>query len=59
VTDAFDGRMRDVFNARSSGDEKGVVGRERASRIVRIERTMLSWMTARHRILSSRNAVGV
>lgn len=59
MTDVFDGRTRDVFCARNSGDEKGVVGRERASRIVRIERTMLSWITARHRILSSRNAVGV
>ena len=52
--DAFDGRTRDL----GSGDEWGV-GEESASRMVRMERTMLSWITARHRILSSRKAVGV
>jgi len=61
VTDGIDGRERDILRARDRGDEYGELGKGslRASRMVRIERTMLSWMTARHSIRSSRNAVGV
>lgn len=61
ATDGIDGRERDMLRARDRGDEYGEVGEVslRASRMVRIERTMLSWMTARHSIRSSRNAVGV
>lgn len=45
-----------------NGDDVGEIGEivdERVSRIIRIERTIFSWMTARQSIRSSRKAVGV
>lgn len=48
-----------MLRARDLGDEYGELGEESASIMVRIERTMLSWMTALHSMRSSRNAVGV
>lgn len=50
-----------MLRARDRGDEYGElgIGEDSASMIVRIDRTILSWITARHSIRSSRNAVGV
>ena len=55
---------RDMVRALERGDEYGdvwgdVEGKVSASRMVRIDLTMLSWITARQRIRSSRKAVGV
>lgn len=41
------------------GEDVEVEGKVKASRMVRIDLTMLSWITARQRIRSSRKAVGV
>lgn len=41
------------------GEGEGDMGDSSASRMIRIERTTFSWITARQRIRSSRNAVGV
>lgn len=52
-----------MLRARDRGDEYGEpdgdIGDSSASRMIRIERTTLSWITALHNILSSRKAVGV
>jgi hypothetical protein len=57
---------RDILLERILGEDNGDVEGEigdiadvRVSRIMRIERTIFSWMTARQSIRSSRKAVGV